>query len=204
MPFPGDSVYVKLFASILKSSVWDESPTTRIVWITMLIEADEFGMVKGVESGLMRTANVTSVADFRAAMAVLEAPDINSQDPEFAGRRIERVEGGWLVLNYTKYRQYRTRAQVKDAEKKRRQRAKPKPDNGIATNGDSPYADVPGHVPLVPTIASASSSELRSTGDVENRERGDWTTWCQECGGRKEIIGGQPHLRHLDWCGRRT
>jgi hypothetical protein len=31
---------------------------------------------------------------------VLEAPDPDSRSPEFEGRRIERVDGGYLVLSY--------------------------------------------------------------------------------------------------------
>jgi len=164
-------MYVKLFASILKSSVWDESPTTRIVWITFLLEADEHGFVKGVERGLARLANVTP-EQFRAAVEVLEADDIESQDQDFGGRRIEKVEGGWQVLNYTKYREIRTREQVREAEKKQRQRARAKEsapakslsENAVAPAADAAAAVVPGHVPDVPPIASASASESGGRG----------------------------------------
>lgn len=164
-------MFVKLFHTILKSSVWDESPTTRIVWITFLLEADEDGMVRGVDTRLASSANVTD-AEFTAALAVLEAPDLRSQTQEFGGRRIERVEGGFIVLNYRKYREYRTRAQVKEADKKRRQRAKSHADNGIGPDATTPDAVVPGRVPDVPTIASVSSSELQLPKAVETRELG--------------------------------
>ena len=197
-------MFVKLFQSIMKSSVWDESPTTRLVWITFLLLADEDGMVKGVERGVARTANV-SLEDFRAAVEVLEAPDLDSQSQDYGGRRIEKVEGGWMVLNYKKYREYRTRAQVKEAEKKRRQRAKSHGDNGIPASSLVPDAVVPGRVPDVPTITSVSSSELPlTTKAVETREIGAWTSWCIDCGGRKESRGGSYHLRHQEWCPRGT
>lgn len=121
-------MYVKLFASILDSSVWDEAPATKLVWITMLLLADEDGFVKGVDSAIGRRAAV-SAEECRAALAVLEGPDLNSQSQEYGGRRIERVEGGWQVLNYAKYREYRTREQVKAAD---RQRRKYRRDNGVA------------------------------------------------------------------------
>ena len=35
------SGYVKIYGSILGSSVWAEAPSTRIVWITMLALADQ-------------------------------------------------------------------------------------------------------------------------------------------------------------------
>lgn len=194
-------MFVKLFHTILKSSVWLESPTTRIVWITFLLEADEDGMVRGVDELLAAAARVTP-AEFAEAIEVLMAPDLKSQTQDFAGRRIERVEGGFLVLNYKKYREYRTRAQVKEAEKKRRQRAKAHTDNDLGANGTTPDAVVPGRVPNVPTIASVSSSVPAL--QEKDREKGDWLNWCAECGGRKEVRGGTPHLRHLDWCPRRT
>lgn len=116
----GDSrIYVKLFASILESSVWEESPSTRLVWITMLLLADEDGFVKGVPSGIARRAAV-SPEECRGALEVLCAPDIQSQTQDYGGRRIEAVEGGWHVLNYTKYREFRTREQVKSAARQRR------------------------------------------------------------------------------------
>lgn len=112
-------MYVKLFGSILQSSVWAESPSTRLVWITMLLLADEDGFVKGVESAIARSAAV-SKEECRVALNILEAPDLESQSQEWAGRRVEKVEGGWQVLNYTKYREYRTREQVKAADRQRR------------------------------------------------------------------------------------
>ncbi len=201
-------MFVKLFHTILKSSVWDESPTTRIVWITFLLEADEDGMVRGVDTRLASAANVTD-AQFAEALGVLESPDMRSQTQDFAGRRIERVEGGFLVLNYRKYREYRTRAQVKEAEKKRRQRAKPHDDNNLKAMDCALAAGVPGHVPLVPTIASVSSSEKQlQTTDRKIFEHlsdmGEHTNWCSECGGMKVERGGSAHLRHRDWCSRRT
>lgn len=172
-------MFVKLFNSILKSSVWDERPTTRIVWITFLLEADEQGFVKGVERGLARVANV-SVEEFRAALEILEADDIESQDQDFGGRRIEKVEGGWQVLNYRKYRELRTGQQVREAAKKRRQRAQRKatdagkslPDNAPANAAAAAAEGVPGHVPAVPTIASASASVSGGRGAGEGVSAG--------------------------------
>lgn len=140
-------MYVKIFASILDSSVWDESPETRLVWITMLLMADEHGFVRGTPHSIARRAVVSPDGAARA-LAVLEAPDLRSHTIEHDGRRIESVDGGWLVLNYAKYREMRTRKQVKEAEKKRRQRARVASDEGTS----------PVRPPLSPPNASASAS----------------------------------------------
>lgn len=137
-------MYVKLFASILDSSVWDESPETRLVWITMLVMADENGFVRGTAQSVARRAVVTQDQAVRA-IAVLESPDPRSHTTDHEGRRIEPTDGGWLVLNYGKYREMRTRKQVKEAEKKRRQRERAK-DGGTSPacpDVSPPYASAP-------------------------------------------------------------
>ena len=112
-------MYVKIFQDILDSSIWDENLATRIVWITMLIMADERGVVRASTSGVRRRAGVTR-DEMAQAMKVLVGPDLDSKDQTYAGRRVERVDGGWLVLNNMKYREIRTRRQLQDAERQRK------------------------------------------------------------------------------------
>ena len=97
-------MYVKLFAQILDSLIRLESGDTRIVWITLLaaMDADGFARFAAVEN-LARRANVALEAA-EIAVQTLEAPDPRSSDPDNEGRRIERVPGGWLILNAVKYR----------------------------------------------------------------------------------------------------
>jgi hypothetical protein len=96
-------MYVKLFSTILTSSVWAEDAATRLVWITLLAMADKEGDVYGSVSGLARMANV-SVEDTRRALQLLESPDSESQTPDHEGRRIISRQGGWHIVNYAKYR----------------------------------------------------------------------------------------------------
>jgi hypothetical protein len=56
---------------------------------------------------MKRICNVTDDLDgkkFDSALQVLESPDPNSKTKTFNGRRIERVEGGWMILNHEEYR----------------------------------------------------------------------------------------------------
>lgn len=95
--------YTKLFNSILMSSIWGEDDVTRIVWITMLAMADRFGRVDAALSGLAHAARVP-VEACEKAVKTLESPDVQSRSAEFDGRRIEKVDGGWILLNHAKYR----------------------------------------------------------------------------------------------------
>jgi hypothetical protein len=101
--------YAKVFEEILDSSVWDEDATTRLLWITLLVMADQHGVVSASMSGLVRRANMKE-AEVVRGLKVLEAPDKRSKDPDHGGRRIQPIEGGWEILNYGKYRGDKARA----------------------------------------------------------------------------------------------
>jgi len=114
--------FTKLDEGIVLSSIWSESLATRVVWVTMLAMSDSNGLVSCSRSGLLRSTNV-SKEEFDEAMAILESPDEESRSREYDGRRIKKCDGGWIVLNYRKYRQF-TYSGSKEAIKKRRQRDK--------------------------------------------------------------------------------
>ena len=125
-------MFVKLFSSILDSSVWSEDHATVRVWITMLVMADEDGVVRASNSGLAHRARV-SEKELKHGLKVLSEPDLDSKSPEWGGRRIEKIEGGWVCLNYNKYREIRTNRQIRDAERQRRHRAR-QPNTGRDTS----------------------------------------------------------------------
>jgi hypothetical protein len=125
-------MYVKLFGTLLHSSIWVEDPSTRLVWITLLLMANRDGYVRASPSGLARAANV-SKEDTVRALEVLAAPDEESGSPEYEGRRIEAVEGGWFLLNYSKYRELRTEKDVYNAAKQKRYRDRKKEGNALPT-----------------------------------------------------------------------
>jgi hypothetical protein len=95
--------YSKLFNSLITSTVWQEDDKTRIVWITLLAIPDPHGVVNASIPGLAHVANVP-VAAARRAIQILSSPDPDSRTKDFGGRRIKEVDGGWLILNYDKYR----------------------------------------------------------------------------------------------------
>jgi hypothetical protein len=95
--------YTKLFNSILASTIWREDDKTRLVWITLLALTDKNGVVEASIPGLADLARV-SLEDCERALANLHKPDKYSRSKDHDGRRIETVDGGWLVLNRAKYR----------------------------------------------------------------------------------------------------
>ena len=119
-------MYSKLFASILDSSIWLEEDSTRIVWLTFLAAKDGEGFARfAAIENLARRANVT-IEKAQLAVEVLEAPDVRSSNPDHQGRRIERVPGGWMVLNAKLYdemvRRDDERAATRERVRKHRER----------------------------------------------------------------------------------
>ena len=115
--------YVKLFSSLVTSSIWVQSDSTRIVWITMLALSNADGVVLASVPGLARVAGV-SLESCQEAIALLEAPDEHSRTPDMEGRRIVQVDGGWQLVNHKKYRERMAteRKREMDRQRKRRQR----------------------------------------------------------------------------------
>lgn len=98
------SGWTKLFSSIVTSSVWVAPNPILRVWIAMLATADAEGLVEGSVPGFANLARVTT-KQMRRAVDTLSSPDPNSRTPDFEGRRIEAIEGGWRILNYQPYRE---------------------------------------------------------------------------------------------------
>jgi len=112
-------MYNKLFTSILDSSIWLEDSDTVRVWITMLASMDEDGFCKfGSVKNVSLRANVPLSATVRA-VEILESPDEFSPGQEFEGRRLEKVVGGWMVLNAKKYRDMVTRRMALEQTRER-------------------------------------------------------------------------------------
>jgi hypothetical protein len=112
-------MYNRLFGKILDSSIWLESDSTVRLWFTFLASMDEDGFCTfACEENLGRRARIKPSV-LKRALAILEAPDPNSSDPDNEGRRIERVPGGWIVLNAVKYRHLGSREAARESTRQR-------------------------------------------------------------------------------------
>lgn len=99
--------FVKLFGSILDSTVWREDHATRLLWVTMLAMADAEGVVEASIPGLADRARIT-LAECEHGLERLSSPDRYSRTVDHDGRRIQEIDGGWLLLNHHRYRERRT------------------------------------------------------------------------------------------------
>lgn len=124
-------MYNKLYTKILDSSIWLEPNPTRIVWITFLAAMDEDGFAQFSSVRNLANRAMVTAEDAEAAVATLEAPDAESASKDHDGRRIERVPGGWMVLNAGLYRDIVTRTEKLRLNRERvaKHRAKKKAGN---------------------------------------------------------------------------
>jgi hypothetical protein len=109
-----------------------------MVWITMLALKDQDGFVAVASVGNLAHIARVDMTDAKAAVETLEGVDLESSDDENQGRRIERVPGGWVVLNATKYDGIVTKdvQRERTRERVRKHRAKRK-SNAAVTQSDS-------------------------------------------------------------------
>jgi hypothetical protein len=112
-------MYNKLFTKILDSSIWLESTPTRLLWMVLIAAMDEDGFCAFASIPNLAHRARLSVEETTAGIESLEAADPNSSDPDNDGRRVERVQGGWIVLNAKKYREMVTRTVVREQTRAR-------------------------------------------------------------------------------------
>ena len=97
--------FTKLDEGILKSSIMGESAEVFKVWIAFLASCGPDGIARVTAIFLSGVCHF-SLPIVRAAIERLEAPDLDSRTEKEEGRRIIKVEGGWFVVNYKKYREF--------------------------------------------------------------------------------------------------
>lgn len=120
--------FVKLDCAIVDSSLWVERDT-RSIFITALVMAEPheltaaapqiavdslqetgwmvppgwYGLVRAAGTGIVRRDGLDLVAGM-AALRALGNPDPHSRSQRHDGRRLVRINGGYIVLNYFEYR----------------------------------------------------------------------------------------------------
>jgi hypothetical protein len=154
--------FTKLDEGILQSSIMMEDPATFKIWIGLLASCGPDGIAK-VSSVFLSSVCHLSLGITDKALEILEKPDPRSRGLAEEGRRIKRVDGGYFVINYGKYRAF-TYSMKNDAVRQRRHRKAVK----SVTERDISVTECDSHG----HSASASSSLSSKNKDQEKNKGG--------------------------------
>lgn len=172
--------YTKLFESLVTSTIWQKDLATRVVWVTMLALKNRDHVVEASVPGLAHVAGV-KVEECRKALEDFSSPDPDSRSHEWEGRRIQEVEGGWLILNGQKYQDKMSREEIRAANARRMQIYRDKlrklqkemnqaPDSGVPTLAEQNYvkgeADPVPDMGLVKTVDHAIRDAISEEKDA--------------------------------------
>jgi len=170
--------FTKLDESILQSSIMAAKPKTFKVWIALLAACGSDGTARVSPTFLARVCYL-GMKEVEQALEELSSPDPLSRTTENEGRRIERVDGGYYIINYQKYREKGISEAYREKERLRWQlRRTPENSGGLQESSAS---------------ASASASEYASNEEKEDMKEeeqknliGDiiskWNSFAQEHG----------------------
>lgn len=127
-----------------------EPDNVRILFMMFIAIMDEDGFVNLASEKNVAHRAIMDLEDTKKALKVLESPDPDSSNPANEGRRIERVPGGWVVLNANEYRGLAKREHQKELNRKRVQKHRSK--NGC----NAPVME--GNEPVTPSEAEAEAN----------------------------------------------
>ncbi len=181
--------FVKLDCGIIHSSLWAEDSDTKICWITLLLLADATGFVRAAASAIAREAGIPAEVA-RRALDLFQSADDESRTPDNQGKRIERVEGGYRVLNYEKYRE----RDYTNAERQKRWRESQK----------SNVTGVTEALPVTPRNTCRSRKQKHTQKEGANGSRPQSVEdWLKELESDKTYHGidvRREYGKMLNWC----
>jgi len=123
--------FTKLDQGIIKSSIMAEDSDVFKVWITMLACCGPDGVADVSAPALVGICHL-SMETVEKSLNKLCDPDPDSRSTADQGRRLKRVDGGYFIVNYAKYRNF-AYSETSGAIRTRRWREKKKRHGGVTS-----------------------------------------------------------------------
>jgi hypothetical protein len=150
--------FAPVFSNIVDSSLWSEPDYVCKVFVTLLAlkEQDHVARVNAFAIGKKCWPADIKGAESRAldALARLQSPDTTRIEPQpHEGRRIQKVEGGYLILNGQYYEDMMRELsrKVYKARKEREYRMVKKNFKGVADGGAAKIAHAEDRDEVIPS-----------------------------------------------------
>ena len=195
--------FTKLYQKIVASSIWDEEPPVCKVWVTMLALSNSKGFVKGTPVYLAANCRLP-LATCEDALHKFKMPDPFSSTTDDDGRRIRDVPGGWILLNYLKYRQNESAEMRREYQKNlmRATRAVSKNANTKLTSANFSASalcslpSVPDPETIKPPWTPAEWAIAAKNLSVPDKQRDDWWAYLDsqqwEWANGRRVCGSDP------------
>lgn len=156
-------MYAKVYAKILDSTVARDW-FVRHVFMDLIVLADRDGVVDmPIDQIAYRTRGDAAV--IARAIEILARAEPESRTQEYEGRRLEAIDDagyGWKILNYTKYRNLKSSAELAESNRERQRRFKEKRRLGnTVSNGVTPVTDAVTPVTEVTLSDSTQKQDAR-------------------------------------------
>lgn len=152
-------LYARVFLRILDSSIAENFQLRHV--FEDFLKLSEDGIIDVTREALSRRLNIP-IDLLNRNIAELESPDLNSRDPEFEGRRLERLDShrdwGWRILNWEKFESIKTKAMAAERQARRRKRVSGEP-NPLRNGKDNK----PDAIKIIALLNERSGREFRNS-----------------------------------------
>ncbi len=143
------------------------------------VPAGWYGFVRAAGIGIVRQAGIPDSARGMDALEVLSRTDPESRTAAWEGRRMVRVDGGFVILNFMKYRERDMTASERSRrwrDAQRSQRRSATPEQPFVTQVEVEVeGEVQKRAPLAPLAEPSRSKKAARPEDVTEQTWHDWT-----------------------------
>src|SRR3990167_5637693 len=122
-----------------------------------------YGFVPAAGIGIIRRALVTDLEAGMVALEQLGSPEPESRSQEFEGRRLVRVDGGYVALNYDKYRE----RDFSGADRQRRYRLRKAAEKALRATPVTEEVELP----VTPVTSRRTMTQGEGEGEGEEKVR---------------------------------
>lgn len=190
--------FTKLDSGILQSSIMAENSDVFKVWIAFLASCNQDGIAE-VSAIFISSVCHLPIDTVKKAIERLSLPDDTSRSLNDDGRRLRRIDGGYEVINYLKYREF-TYSTSRKAINQRKYRNKKK--QAVTSGNALPGVTKPGNISA---SASASASRKKKTSNTSDDSKKIPPTiemvrdYCRERGNGIDPHKWYDHYESKDW-----
>lgn len=167
--------YAPIFSKIVDSSLWDEEDYVVKVFLTMLAKKDADHVVRATAYAIGRWSRKTE-KEVLEALKILSRPDKNRLEPQpYDGRRIVKLEEGWLVVNGKYYKELAQQVseRARKARWAREHRSKVPKDNRDDMIRIE-RANAAANTKIADQLEAEKDAEIRKAAESNGPMEGDW------------------------------